>query len=340
MGVENFTFCLFNNSIGFESLSLYYFVIHSALCPPLLHPSSRSVFVCLPVCFLKLYSRKSKEPAATETTTTDTGAPIGESLWKLPNRRFHPEYYEQIKKPISMTQIRNKLKKGVYTNITEMTADLYQMIDNAKKAYASTHKVHKDAAKMQKVLSQKLLDVGNEQEDTDDDSASVLSDVPVTPMPKKKGRPRVNAAPAAAASTPGTAAKASGGGRVGIVGGVNPGIKKKMLNLAKYLNEARFEDRDMMLPFREKPCIKLYPMYYEVIEHPIDMQTIEANVREDRYGSLDEMVGDFRLMFENCREFNEDESLIVEDANRLEGLLDDKLKEISAASVGKTPVKM
>lgn len=88
---------------------------------------------------------------------------MGESLWKLPNRRFHPEYYEQIKKPISMTQIRNKLKKGVYGNITEMTADLYQMIDNAKKAYPGTHKIHKDAVKMQKVLSQKLVDVGNEQ---------------------------------------------------------------------------------------------------------------------------------------------------------------------------------
>lgn len=71
------------------------------------------------------------------------GAPLGESLWKLPNRRFHPEYYTLVKKPISMAQIRNKLKKGEYVNITEMTADLYLMLDNAKKALPSTHKVHK-----------------------------------------------------------------------------------------------------------------------------------------------------------------------------------------------------
>lgn len=89
--------------------------------------------------------------------TTDPGAPLGESLWKLPNRRFHPEYYVQIKKPISMIQIRNKLKKGAYSNVTEMTADLYLMIDNGKKAYPNTHKVHKDALKMQKVLNQKLI---------------------------------------------------------------------------------------------------------------------------------------------------------------------------------------
>lgn len=42
-----------------------------------------------------------------------------------------------------MAQIRNKLKKGEYINITDLTADLYLMIDNAKKAFPTTHKVHK-----------------------------------------------------------------------------------------------------------------------------------------------------------------------------------------------------
>lgn len=42
-----------------------------------------------------------------------------------------------------MAQIRNKLKKGEYSNISDMTADLYMMLDNAKKAFNSTHKVYK-----------------------------------------------------------------------------------------------------------------------------------------------------------------------------------------------------
>lgn len=93
-------------------------------------------------------------------TSNAPGAPLGESLWKLPNRRFHPEYYTQIKKPISMAQIRKKLKKGDYSNITDLTADLYLMLDNAKKAHPPLHKVHKDAVRMQKILNQKLVDVG------------------------------------------------------------------------------------------------------------------------------------------------------------------------------------
>lgn len=60
-------------------------------------------------------------------TDSTPGNPLGHSLWKIPNRRFHPEYYTIVKKPISMAQIQKKLKKGDYANITDMTADLYQM---------------------------------------------------------------------------------------------------------------------------------------------------------------------------------------------------------------------
>lgn len=77
------------------------------------------------------------------TIGSTVGAPLGESLWKLPNKRFHPDYYTTIKKPISMAHIRNKLKQGEYGNITEMTADLYLMLDNAKKWHPPTNKVHK-----------------------------------------------------------------------------------------------------------------------------------------------------------------------------------------------------
>lgn len=57
-----------------------------------------------------------------------------------------------------MAQIRKKLKSGEYSNITDLTGDLYLMLDNAKKAFASSHKTHKDAVKMQKILNQKLID--------------------------------------------------------------------------------------------------------------------------------------------------------------------------------------
>lgn len=76
-------------------------------------------------------------------TGPNAGAPLGESFWKLPNKRFNPDYYSTIKKPISMGQIRNKMIKGEYGNITEMTSDLFLMLDNAKKWFPPTNRVHK-----------------------------------------------------------------------------------------------------------------------------------------------------------------------------------------------------
>uniref|UniRef100_W4VRH5 Putative chromatin remodeling complex rsc subunit rsc1/polybromo n=1 Tax=Corethrella appendiculata TaxID=1370023 RepID=W4VRH5_9DIPT len=279
------------------------------------------------------------------------GSPLGESLWKLPNRRFHPEYYELIKKPISMAQIRNKLKKGSYSNITDMTAELYLMLDNAKKAFPISHKTHKDAIKMQKLLNQKLIDNGDlEDTDTEDtDSSSLpgaltspntsLQATPITQTPiaaftvekKKKGRPRLNPLPANTISgTPTTPTIVMKGRPPN-----PPTLKKKLLTLQQYLVDYTLNGRQPMALFMEKPSKKLYPDYYQVIQHPIDMNTIEQNIKGERYNTLDDVVGDFRLMFSNCRKYNEEGSMIYEDANLLERVLNEKLKEFSGITYRK-----
>lgn len=57
-------------------------------------------------------------------------------------------------------------------------------------------------------------------------------------------------------------------------------LKKKLHAIAKYLLEYTCSDgRQPMLLFMEKPSKKLYPHYYNVIEKPIDMITIESNIK-------------------------------------------------------------
>ena len=67
-----------------------------------------------------------------------------------------------------MSMIQKKLKKNEYANVTEMSTDLYLMIDNAKKANLPSSKIFKDAVKMQKILNQKLVDDGLDDDDTED----------------------------------------------------------------------------------------------------------------------------------------------------------------------------
>ncbi|XP_058117196.1 protein polybromo-1 isoform X2 [Anopheles coustani] len=250
-------------------------------------------------------------------TANTNGAPLGESFWKLPNRRFHPEYYTLIKKPISMAQVRNKLKKGMYAHITDLTADLYLMLDNAKKANPSNSKIHKDAMKMQKILNQKLVDSGADLEESDEEDEGNDSDSSTPTASRKRGRVARDGGLTSASLAKSNRAIAMSS------------LKKKLLSLHEYLVDYTHDDRQPMGLFMEKPSKKLYPDYYQVIQHPIDMTTIENNIKADRYGTIDDIVGDYRLMFSNCRKYNEEGSMIYEDANILEKALNEKLKEFS-----------
>uniref|UniRef100_A0A2M4A8V7 Putative chromatin remodeling complex rsc subunit rsc1/polybromo n=1 Tax=Anopheles triannulatus TaxID=58253 RepID=A0A2M4A8V7_9DIPT len=255
------------------------------------------------------------------------GAPLGESLWKLPNRRFHPEYYSLIKKPISMAQVRNKLKKGAYAHITDMTADLYLMLDNAKKANPPNSKIHKDALKMQKILNQKLIDSGADLEESEEEDEDEEEDTDSS-MPTS-ARKKNRAAASKLLGTPGLSSPSgSSCAKSNRQIGLAP-LKKKLLSLHDFLVDYTYDDRQPMALFMEKPSKKFYPDYYQVIQHPIDMTTIENNIKSDRYSTIDDIVGDYRLMFSNCRKYNEEGSMIYEDANILETALNEKLKEFS-----------
>lgn len=48
----------------------------------------------------------------------------------------------------------------------------------------------------------------------------------------------------------------------------------------------------------EIPSKKLYPAYYKVISEPIDMLTIEEKIKQEKYKSEDEILQDFKVIFE------------------------------------------
>lgn len=62
--------------------------------------------------------------------------------------------------------------------------------------------------------------------------------------------------------------------------------------------------------FMVKPSKKDYPDYYKVILEPMDLRTIEHNIRSDKYMTEDAMVEDMKLMFRNARHYNEEGSQV------------------------------
>lgn len=65
--------------------------------------------------------------------------------------------------------------------------------------------------------------------------------------------------------------------------------------------------------FMVKPSKKDYPDYYKVIFEPMDLRTIEQNIRNERYNTEEALMDDMKLMFRNARHYNEEGSQ-VEDA--------------------------
>ena len=71
------------------------------------------------------------------------------------------------------------------------------------------------------------------------------------------------------------------------------------------------------------PFIKLvprnqYPDYYMIIKQPISMDMIKKKINKEEYSNLREFRNDIRLLCNNARTYNEDTSIIFQDANDIE----------------------
>ncbi|KAI4289614.1 MAG: hypothetical protein L6R35_001125 [Caloplaca aegaea] len=79
------------------------------------------------------------------------------------------------------------------------------------------------------------------------------------------------------------------------------------------------------------PFIKLvpksqYPDYYVIIKQPISMDMIKKKINKEEYSNLREFRNDIRLLCNNARTYNEDGSIIFQDANDIEAACVAKLK--------------
>lgn len=71
-------------------------------------------------------------------------------------------------------------------------------------------------------------------------------------------------------------------------------------------------------PFMKVPPKSQYPDYYMIIQSPIAMDMIKKKINREDYQSLREFREDIRLLCNNARTYNEDGSLLFQDANDIE----------------------
>ena len=95
------------------------------------------------------------------------------------------------------------------------------------------------------------------------------------------------------------------------------------------INYKNSHDRRLSDLFMVKPSRKLYPDYYVLIKNPIALDIVKKRVFSKTYSQIREMLEDIHLMFSNARIYNEEGSIVYQDATALEQLAIDKFKEMS-----------
>uniref|UniRef100_A0AAY4CCS3 Protein polybromo-1 n=1 Tax=Denticeps clupeoides TaxID=299321 RepID=A0AAY4CCS3_9TELE len=220
------------------------------------------------------------------------GQLLAESFLQLPSRREYPDYFQQIKQPISLQQIREKMRNGEYSGIEQMDADLNIMFENAKRYNMSNSSIYKRAQKLQQIMQAKRRELRDE-----DEGESMLSTPPDTG--KRKSHKKNTK-------------------------------KNRMKALYAAVTEAREAgtNRRLCELFMVKPSKKDYPDYYQIILQPMDLRTIDHNIRAERYSTEEAVMDDMKLMFRNARHYNEEGSQVYNDADVLEKILKDKRKEL------------
>ena len=73
--------------------------------------------------------------------------------------------------------------------------------------------------------------------------------------------------------------------------------------------------------------------YYEVIKEPMDLATMEEKHEKDLYPGPEDFIRDSRLVFDNCRKYNNESTPYAKAATRLEKFMWQKIKEVPEWSV-------
>ncbi|XP_039917251.1 transcription intermediary factor 1-alpha isoform X1 [Hirundo rustica] len=85
-----------------------------------------------------------------------------------------------------------------------------------------------------------------------------------------------------------------------------------------------------MSPAFQDPVSPTVPDYYKIIKKPMDLSTIKKRleVTNSFYTKPEDFVADFRLIFQNCAEFNEPNSEVADAGMKLEAYFEDLLRNL------------
>ncbi|KAK0198825.1 RSC complex protein [Armillaria mellea] len=196
------------------------------------------------------------------------GRPLSTLFITKPLKRQYPDYFELIKQPIALDDIKKKLNSHAYPNLEAVKLDFDLCFTNAKNYNHPESVIWQDAKDLQKLASKTYKELTRTEIGEDG---------------KKKSKP--------------------------------PSLSRlAKARLEKLISKTDDTGRTLSAEFMELPSKKDWAIYYKEIKHPQCLENIFKRLKRKEYATADQFADDVELVFSNALAFNQEHTLIWEDA--------------------------
>ncbi|KAI2471168.1 hypothetical protein F4781DRAFT_388222 [Annulohypoxylon bovei var. microspora] len=280
------------------------------------------------------------------TYKEENGYQVALPFQRIPNRRHLPEYHEVIKEPIAFSTIRTKKLKKQYTTFSEFVRDVALISHNAMVYNRPSSEFFQSAVRLREIFKvelQKLVDDGtikpeeavlpdlgeipeaedspppdpeDEEEEDEDDEEDDEDDDSDDDGVRRRGRRggRRSSASGRKAERDDDSHK-----KRGRPPKVFTPLEARIHALMKGLRKFKHPNGELLIvPFERLPDKQATPDYFAAIKNPIAMDLIKRKAKRKKYQNVDQALRDLDLMFDNAKQYNEEDSQLYSDAVELQ----------------------
>uniref|UniRef100_A0A5K3EUD3 Bromo domain-containing protein n=1 Tax=Mesocestoides corti TaxID=53468 RepID=A0A5K3EUD3_MESCO len=245
------------------------------------------------------------------TATNSMGTLLALPFMRLPSKKIYPDYFRRIPNPICLAKIRRKIKRNEYHSLADVRTDIDRVFMNAQAYNVEGSDIHNVAVYLQQLTKSKFVELSQ--------IAAKVENSGMIPTGAKRRQSRSTLGESddftpTKRRHPMTAEEAR-----------NKRLNNLYNAVYNHVDEDGHRPRDtfMVLPSKDD-----YPDYYDVIQEPIDLTMIKERMETNKYPTHQAMVADLRLMFNNARRYNEEDSQVYRDADTLDRVVKKRLKSL------------
>ncbi|KAI8589053.1 hypothetical protein BDZ88DRAFT_396405 [Geranomyces variabilis] len=283
-------------------------------------------------------AKKQQRPRPVESTSAMTAAEVTRcdnaltameqasqyaAPFRLPvSKVLYPEYHRDIKKPMDLSTIRERLKNRNYNSPDQFEADVRLMFRNCYTFNRVGEPVYAQGKSLEAIFDARWS--SRNESAPQPPSKLEASQVAASPTVEKKKLQPQPPIKVRAPGTPAAAGASSSKGKVAstpsrsaspAVPSFSPEEQKMCADVLKTLS-AHPSAAPFLLPV--DPVALNIPNYPLIVKRPMDISTIRKKLNAQTYPSADAMRDDFHLMLNNCFKFNQPGDWVSEQGRILE----------------------